>query len=300
LRTVTFLLGLLLAFQCIYSRPAPDGVENLEGVVRDWPSATSWGSNRLDVFGRGTDNALWHKWWDGGKWSGWESLGGVIFQAPSCTSWGPNRIDCFVVGGSDSFYHKWWDGSKWSGWERLSGIVNEAISCVTQRENSLDCFVRGTDMALYQRSWNGSKWSEWTRLGGKLDSAPACVVKNPGTIHCFYRGTDNTLREKTMQVNADGTAAYTEGEWTNLGGQISETPSAVYIDPGKIEVMARNMQGMMVRRFHVDGQWHGWKETTLPLEQPIQAVRRKGTRNIDYFLVNSKGNVVHAVIDLLE
>ncbi len=29
------------------------------------PGAASWATDRLDVFVRGTDNALWHKWWDG-------------------------------------------------------------------------------------------------------------------------------------------------------------------------------------------------------------------------------------------
>ena len=27
-------------------------------------SAVSWGSNRLDIFGLGTDNAMYHNWWD--------------------------------------------------------------------------------------------------------------------------------------------------------------------------------------------------------------------------------------------
>jgi hypothetical protein len=32
-----------------------------------------WAPGRLDLFVHGTDNALWHKWYDGGSWSGWES-----------------------------------------------------------------------------------------------------------------------------------------------------------------------------------------------------------------------------------
>ena len=30
--------------------------------------ASSWAPGRLDVFVRGTDNAMWHKWWDGSAW----------------------------------------------------------------------------------------------------------------------------------------------------------------------------------------------------------------------------------------
>ena len=46
---------------------------------------TSWSGNRLDIFGLGTDGAMYHKAWDGTAWRpsllGWERLGG-IFIAP--------------------------------------------------------------------------------------------------------------------------------------------------------------------------------------------------------------------------
>ncbi|MDD7942985.1 hypothetical protein PHK61_31740, partial [Actinomycetospora lutea] len=39
------------------------GWESLGGVLTSEPAAVSWRSDRIDVFVRGTDNALWHKWW---------------------------------------------------------------------------------------------------------------------------------------------------------------------------------------------------------------------------------------------
>ena len=46
---------------------------------------TAWGNNRLDIFGLGTDGAMYHKAWDGTAWRpsllDWERLGG-IFTAP--------------------------------------------------------------------------------------------------------------------------------------------------------------------------------------------------------------------------
>jgi hypothetical protein len=67
----------------------------------------SWGPNRLDVFVRSTDNAMWHKWW-ANSWSGWESLGGTLTSDPAAVSWGPNRIDTFVKGADNALWHKWW------------------------------------------------------------------------------------------------------------------------------------------------------------------------------------------------
>jgi len=54
------------------------GWETLGGGIQEEPSCVSWGPNRIDCFARGTDNAMWHRWWDGSAWGGWESLGGVI------------------------------------------------------------------------------------------------------------------------------------------------------------------------------------------------------------------------------
>ena len=45
--------------------PSVTDWESLGGVLTSEPVAVAWGENRLDVFVRGTDNALWHKWWDG-------------------------------------------------------------------------------------------------------------------------------------------------------------------------------------------------------------------------------------------
>lgn len=84
------------------------GWEDLGGIITSGPAVSSWASNRLDCFVKGTDNAMWHKWWDGSSWSGWESLGGVIDDNPAAVSWGPNRIDCFARGMNNHMWHKWW------------------------------------------------------------------------------------------------------------------------------------------------------------------------------------------------
>ena len=62
------------------------------------PAVVSWGPNRLDTFFKGSDNALWHKAWDGNRWFDHESLFGVLTTAPVVTSWGPNRLDVFYRG----------------------------------------------------------------------------------------------------------------------------------------------------------------------------------------------------------
>jgi hypothetical protein len=64
------------------------------------------GAGRIDLFARGVDNALVHKWWDGERWSEWENLGGALSSGPAVASWGAGRLDVFVRGNDNSLYHR--------------------------------------------------------------------------------------------------------------------------------------------------------------------------------------------------
>jgi len=75
------------------------------------PAIASWGPGRLDVFSRGENNALWHKWFANGAWHAWESLGGFVTAGPAAVSWGTGRIDAFARGTDGAFWHRWFDGA---------------------------------------------------------------------------------------------------------------------------------------------------------------------------------------------
>jgi len=60
--------------------------------------AVSWGPNRLDIFGLGTDNGMLRKSWDGSQWlpspTDWERWGPLSSVAPPiAVAWGPNRLE---------------------------------------------------------------------------------------------------------------------------------------------------------------------------------------------------------------
>jgi hypothetical protein len=71
---------------------------SLGGTLTSTPAAAAWGPNRLDVFVRGTNCALYQKWWNGSSWSGWVNHGGTIVSEPTVVSWGANRLDVFALG----------------------------------------------------------------------------------------------------------------------------------------------------------------------------------------------------------
>jgi hypothetical protein len=167
--------------------------EDLGGTLASAPAVSSWAPNRLDTFVRGTDNAVWHKWWDGSRWSDWESLGGNLTSDPAAVSWGRNRIDVFARGQGNRLYHLWWDGSRWSRWEDLGGRLTSAPAVSSRRANMLEVFARGQNNQLMTMSWNGSRWSSWSNIGGNITSAPAAVSWGPNRTDVFARGTNNAM-----------------------------------------------------------------------------------------------------------
>ncbi|MFP2905562.1 M12 family metallopeptidase, partial [Pyxidicoccus sp. 3LFB2] len=95
--------------------------ESLGGGFLSGPGVSSWGSGRLDLFGRGLDNQLYHLGYNGSQWVGWTSLGGSINADPAAVSWGPNRIDVVGRGTDNSFSMRSWTGSGWTAWTALGG-----------------------------------------------------------------------------------------------------------------------------------------------------------------------------------
>jgi hypothetical protein len=73
-------------------------------------AVVTWGPNRLDMFGLGTDNQLYHQAWSDGVWGGWEGLGGALTSAPAVVSGGRDRADIFALGLDTGMYHQAWDG----------------------------------------------------------------------------------------------------------------------------------------------------------------------------------------------
>jgi hypothetical protein len=46
------------------------GWQSLGGNLQSAPTTVSWGPNRIDIFGVGTDSVLWHNRWDGSSCGG--------------------------------------------------------------------------------------------------------------------------------------------------------------------------------------------------------------------------------------
>jgi hypothetical protein len=141
------------------------------------PDLSAWGTARMDMFVRGSDNALWHRPWINGTWGNWESLGGNLSSGPAAVSWGSNRIDVVALNNdaNRTLSHWWYDGS-WHCCENLGGVNTSDPDIASTASGRLSVFVRGSDFALWHlRYEEGKGWIGWERIGGSLSSGPGAV-----------------------------------------------------------------------------------------------------------------------------
>ncbi|OOM24514.1 DUF346 domain-containing protein [Clostridium beijerinckii] len=218
--------------------------EDLGGVLKYSPGVSSWSANRLDVFVTGSDNALYHKWWDGSRWSDFENLGGSLTSGPAAVSWGNNRIDVFGKGSNDAMYHKWWDGSRWSDFENLGGVLTSGPAAVSWGNNRIDVFVRGQGNRLYHKWWDGSRWNDFEDLGGNLASAPAVSSRASNRLEVFARNQSNQLITKTWNGSR-------WSDWQTIGGSFTLDPAAVSWSSNRTDVFAKSSK---------DSLLHIWKD----------------------------------------
>ncbi|HSX45843.1 MAG TPA: cohesin domain-containing protein [Candidatus Saccharimonadia bacterium] len=241
--------------------------------VGSGPASVSWASGRIDVFVRGSDNMLWHRYF-AGSWSNWESLGGVLASNPTVTSWGPGRLDVFAKGNDGQMWHMWYENG-WSRWEALGGALASAPAATTWSPGRLDVFVRGTDNQLWHR-WYTNGWSPgWENLGGGLSSNPAVASWSVGRLDVFVRGTDNQLWHRW----------FSNGGWSpgyeGLGGTLATGPAAVSWAQNRIDVFSEATDSSLQQSSY-NGSWTGWSSLGGTLTS-TPSVSTQGSGKLDVF-----------------
>jgi N,N-dimethylformamidase beta subunit-like, C-terminal len=225
--------------------------------------------DRVDVFARGLDNAMWHKGLQGGRWGDWHSLGGGFRSGPATSSWGVNRLHVFALGLDLQVFYSYWDGVRWSDWQPLGapsvGLASDFDpAAVSRGPGRIDLFARGNDRAIWHKKFDGGVWQAWQSLGGGFNSGPATASRDVNRLYVFALGLDNALWNNFW----DGTAW---SDWQRLGtpptGELTSHPAAVSWDSNRIDVFIRgrdNASNTVIWRKVFDGVWQGWEAIEIP------------------------------------
>ena len=132
---------------------------------------SSWGPNRLDVFVRGLDGALWHTGWTASGWFAWQGLGGALGSGPGAIVAAVNNVDVFARGTDGQLWSRQWNGSQWVNWFPLGGgTLGDPDATATG--GRVDVVITGLDGALWHKTRTGTVWSGGA--GGWHSSACPC------------------------------------------------------------------------------------------------------------------------------
>ena len=151
------------------------GWESLGGKLTASPAATWWvggpTNHSIQVFVRGSDGAVWQKYWNGSVWSSWHSLGGQLASGT-----GPavsQDLNLFVQGTDGQLWHKSpSSGSLWTAWSTLAGAPPEALSAASPA--SVENFMDHTGVSVSSTSGNvwysvydlsNPNFGQWTSAG---------------------------------------------------------------------------------------------------------------------------------------
>ena len=297
-----------------------DGLCDVPCVASSLPAVVSWGPGRLDVFWRGSNNALWHMWYDNGlaRWVGPENLGGNVTGRPKAVSWAAGRLDIFYKGVSDHLIHRWWENG-WSGEEDHGGNMGSDPAAVARDFNRLDVFFRGggggDDQSfsatvlsepdvisanpnhldvfwknntndLTHKWWDGANWSANESFAASMTSPPS-VIDTPGRIDAFWRNTNDDLVWKPFTG--------TWGSNMNLDGTVTSRPSVISWGTNHLDVYWKGGNDALKHKWTFDGgaNWVGPEDLGGTLSSGPNAVSW-GNGHVDVFWQNSSGFISYS------
>jgi subtilisin family serine protease len=204
-------------------------------------------AGRLEVFARGSDDALWHIWQTAPNngWSDWASLGGWIDTIASARN-ADGRLEMFVRGADKAVWHIWQTAPNngWSEWASMGGWV-DMIQVAQNADGRLEVFARGSDGAVWHiwQTAPNNGWSEWASMGGWVDMIQ--VAQNAdGRLEVFARGVDKAVWHNWQTAPNNGWSG-----WASMDGWVDMIQVAQNAD-GRLEVFARGSDGAV---------WHNWQ-----------------------------------------
>jgi hypothetical protein len=158
------------------------GWMSLGGDTRSSPAIISQQDGVINVFARGSDNAIWQRFHNGWEWSPWMSLGGNAASSPSATSQGPGLLDLYYTAPDGVVWQRSWNGSSWSSWVSIPTYATSAPAAFSEGPGRVGLFVRGGGQ-LYLNQYVYTGWTGWNIFDpaddGTVDLVPNGTGEEP-------------------------------------------------------------------------------------------------------------------------
>jgi hypothetical protein len=268
------------------SQPAS---QTASSVNKRSAALVSWGCQRMDAFGIGSDKALWQKYRNAPTdHRHWESLGGWFTSPPAVVTPAAGLLHVFVRGTGDNAWHRHYNASSWEPWENLGGSFLGPLTATSWGPTRVDVFGQGTDGSFWHRFLDGSSgWSSsWTNLQGSFVSEPAAISWGPDRIDVFGRGSDNAIWHRSYDNGAWSPS------WVSLGGSLISPPTVVSWGPGRLDIFAIGSDNAIWQRFYDGGAWSSaWYSLGGKFTSSVSAITSSffGMNRIDIFGIWGSG-----------
>ncbi|HYG93585.1 MAG TPA: hypothetical protein VD859_08325 [Nocardioides sp.] len=149
------------------------------------------GTDRIDVFGIGTNGDLYQKTWAGGRWTGWSNrlalswAGGVTAMAPT-----PGRFHVWGRASGGQLGHAYVDGdNRWVHNSALGGtLIGDVAALHLPEQSAWSIWGIGSNHLLYQRNYTNGAWGAWAAVAGSPDDfrGPLRMARTAnGRYHLF-------------------------------------------------------------------------------------------------------------------
>ena len=244
------------------------------GNITSAPSVIAIMPGAVEVFARGTDNALWHLTYDGQSASSWNSFGGDMRSAPAASSQDEGNFDVFAIGpdggivqfsgGFDALSAKYYWGFAVpvarAGPQPTNGLAaNWPPGIGLTNTGDYDLFARGSDGALWHCPFVNGAWSGWTPLGGQFTSGPAIVSGGPGALDLFICDSHSAVSHIHYVQSAAG--AWSATTSPSLGGYVhpGSGPGASARGNGVLDVFVVGGDLALWHNWWEGALWHGWE-----------------------------------------
>lgn len=276
---------------------------------------------RQDVFARGTDAMLWHRWRLAGSfsWSPWQSLGVQIDSAPSVVAT-PSTHDisgAYMRAGDiwsfsynpltnqfaqqdlsrnceKNIFFGFCDTSAFTSAPTITstGPANLEVFAITGG-NRIWQKVRTVQTSPFGRDPSPSVWTDWHLLSqDNFLSDPAAIAWGSGRIDVFTRNANNHLQDKVFQG----------GQWSlwqDLGGIVTSSPSVISTGPETLKVFFRNTDSGTSSITFANGFWGQWSTTTGAFSYAAPAASPSGLGGLfDLFFISVVGGFPGGVVSL--
>ena len=250
----------------------------------------------LEIFARGTDNALWHNWQTPNGWSGWESLGGDLRGGPTVAIHGGGGLEVFSRAGDGALWHIYQTSSGWSPWSSLGGNIIGSPTVAVNHDKRLEVFAQSPDGQLWHIYQEPSllSWAGWEPLGIQIVGSPAVGRDTAeGGLRLFVRAPDRTL-QYSNQSNPSQSK-----QWSNfrtIAGPATTDATVGISKDGRLEVFYADQNGAMRHLYQRALATHDWVTggsfAGILSDRPAAICNRDG--RLEVFLIDRDGRIHNA------